>query len=273
MPQFTRDGIQFYFEETGSGLPFIFQHGLGGDVTQPVGLFKPPPGIRLIAFDARAHGKTTPVGPLEKLCFQTFGEDLLALMDHLAIRETILGGISMGAALALHFTLRWPDRVRGLVLSRPAWLETPQPWNVKMFTLITSLIRKHGAAQGLEEFKRTPEYADAHARWPDVATSFTNQFLNERADETALKLERIIKDSPHPDRAAWARVRVPTLVLGNQRDPVHPFEYAQELARVIPNAEFCEITSKAVSLDQHNADVQQAVEEFLKENVLAQGTG
>ena len=35
MPQFTRDGIQFHFEETGMGLPFIFQHGLGGDVTQP----------------------------------------------------------------------------------------------------------------------------------------------------------------------------------------------------------------------------------------------
>ncbi len=268
MPQFTRDGIQFHFEETGSGLPFIFQHGLGGDVSQPFGLFKPPTGLRLIAFDVRAHGKTTPVGPLEKLCFQTFGEDLLALMDHLGIRETILGGISMGAALALHFTLRWPERVRALVLSRPAWMETPHPWNVTMFSLISSLIRKYGAAQGLEEFQRSPEYADTFARWPEVATSFAQQFLNERAEETALKLGRIIQDSPHPDRAAWARVRVPALVLGNDRDPVHPIEYAQELARAIPGAEFREITSKAVSLNQHNADVQREVEEFLRRRGL-----
>jgi pimeloyl-ACP methyl ester carboxylesterase len=268
MPQFTRDGIQFHFEDTGSGLPFIFQHGLGGDVSQPFGIFKPPTGIRLIAFDTRAHGRTTPVGPLEKLSFHTFGEDLRALLDHLDIRETILGGISMGAALALHSTLRWPDRVRALVLSRPAWLETPLPWNVTMFSLISSLIRQHGAAQGLEEFKRTPEYADTLARWPDVATSFAQQFLNERAEETALKLGRIIQDSPHPDRAVWARVRVPALVLGNERDPVHPIEYAQELARAIPGAEFREITSKAVSLDRHNADVQRVVEKFLRRHLL-----
>lgn len=269
MPQFTRDGIQFHFEEAGLGLPFIFQHGLGADVSQPFGLFKPPPGLRLVAFDARAHGKTTPVGPLEKLCFQTFGEDLLALMDHLGLREAILGGISMGAALALHFTLRWPERVRALVLSRPAWLETPLPWNVKMFTLISTLLRQHGAVQGLVEFKRSPEYADTLARWPDVAASFAQQFLNERAEETALKLGRIIQDSPHPDRAAWACVRVPALVLGSERDPVHPIEYARELAHALPTAEFREITSKAVSLDQHHADVQRAVEEFLRKNESA----
>ena len=269
MPQFTRDGICFNYRESGTGLPFIFQHGLGADVSQPFSLFQPPPGIRLIAFDARAHGQTTPLGPLEKLCFQTFGEDLLALMDHLGIRETILGGISMGAALALHFTLRWPERVRALVLSRPAWMETPHPWNVTMFSLISSLIRQHGAAQGLEEFQRSPEYADTLARWPDVATSFAQQFLNERAEETALKLGRIIQDSPHPDRAAWGRVRVPALVLGNERDPVHPIEYARELTRALPNAEFREITSKAVSVDRHNADVQRVVEEFLRKNESA----
>ena len=270
MPTFSHDGIQFHYQDTGSGLPFIFQHGLGADVTQPFGLFRPPPGIRLLAFDARAHGKTQPAGDPAKLRFQVFGEDLRAFLEHLGIERAILGGISMGAALALHFTLRWPERVAGLVLSRPAWLEAPCPWNVKMFTLVSGLIRKQGPAQGLVEFQRTPEYQETLAKWPDVASSLSLQFQSPRAEESAEKLDRIIHDTPHPDRAAWSSVRVPTLVLGNRLDPVHPFEYAEELARAIPGAEFREITSKSVSVEQHGIDVQKALDEFLRSRFLVE---
>ena len=169
----------------------------------------------------------------------------------------------MGAALALHFALRWPERVLGLVLSRPAWLEKPYPWNVKMFSLISGLIRKHGTEAGLTKFKKTPEYLEALEKWPDVATSFTNQFLAEGASETALKLERIINDSPHADRNAWRKIGVPTLVLGNELDPIHPISFARELAQVIPGAQFAEICSKSVSIERHQADVQQSLEGFM----------
>ena len=264
MAFFIHDGIQFHYQDSGSGLPFVFQHGLGADVTQPFGLFQPPPGIRLLAFDARAHGQTQPAGEPSKLRFAAFGDDLRAFLDHLHIERTILGGISMGAALALHFTLRWPKRVVGLVLSRPAWLEAPCPWNVKIFTLVSGLIRKHGPAQGLIEFQRTPEYEETLAKWPDVANSLSLQFQSPRAEESAEKLDRIIHDTPHPYRAAWSSVSVPTLVLGNRLDPVHPFEYAEELMRAIPGAELREITSKSVSVERHEADVQAALDQFLR---------
>ena len=264
MPQFSHDGIQFHYEESGTGQPFVFQHGLGGDITQPFGLFRPPDGLRLIAFDARAHGKTRPVGDAEKLNFRTFAGDLCALLDHLALERPIVGGISMGAALALHFTLRWPERVAGLVLSRPAWLEGPCPWNVMMFTLITNLIHQHGAQRGLVEFQQTPEFHEMREKWPDVASTFSLQFQHPRAEETAFKLARLIRDTPHPDRRAWSTVRVPTLVLGNRLDPIHPFEYAEDLARAIPGAELREITSKSISLEQHGADVQRHLDDFLR---------
>jgi len=134
-----------------------------------------------------------------------------------------------------------------------------------MFSLIAGLMRKHGAAQGLVEFKQTAEYRDALQQWPEVATSFTNQFLATGAEETSLKLERIIMDSPHPDRAAWSRLQIPTLILGNRQDPVHPFEFGLELSRVIPQSRFEEITPKSVSLERHTADVQRSLERFLKE--------
>lgn len=264
MPTFTHDGIEFSYQESSShGRPLVFQHGLGGDTAQPFGLFRPPPGVRLLAFDARAHGRTRPVGPVDRLCFQTFGEDLRAFLDHLGVERAVVGGISMGAALSLHFALRWPERVEALVLSRPAWLEAPYPWNVRMFSLISGLLRKHGAAEGLTEFQQTPEYQEAREKWPDVATSFTTQFMGAGAEETALKLERIIRDSPHPDRAAWARLSMPVLVLGNRQDPIHPYEFATEMASAIPGARFEEITSKSVSIERHTADVQRALEAFL----------
>lgn len=265
MPHFTHDRIQFHYRDEGAGLPFFFQHGLGADLSQPFSLCRPPAGIRLIAFDARAHGQTQPMGEAAKLCFQTFGEDLLALMNHLGIERALVGGISMGAALALHFAARWPERVTGLVLSRPAWLEAPCPWNVRMFTLISGLIHRHGVGPGLVEFQRTPEYHEALAKWPDVAGSLASQFQHPHAEESAVKLERIIKDTPHPDRAAWAALRVPVLVLGNRLDPVHPFEYAEEIARAIPGAKLREIASKSVSVEQHEAEVRRALDEFLKE--------
>ena len=268
MPQFTHDGIQFHYRDEGAGLPFFFQHGLGADVTQPFGLFQPPAGVRLIAFDARGHGLTRPLGDEARLRFRVFGEDWLALMQHLRIERAVIGGISMGAALALHLALRWPERVTGLVLSRPAWLEAPCPWNVKIFTLVSDLIRRHGASQGLVEFRQTPAYHETLATWPDVANSLSSQFQNPRAEETAAKLRHIIRDAPHPDRAAWATVRVPTLVLGNRPDPVHPFDYAEALARAIPGAELCEITSKSVSVSQHGADVQRCLDAFFRRHFL-----
>ena len=57
---------------------------------------------------------------------------------------------------------------------------------------------------------------------------------------------------------------MPTLVLGNRLDPIHPFEYAEDLARAIPGAELREITSKSISLEQHGADVQRHLDDFLR---------
>jgi pimeloyl-ACP methyl ester carboxylesterase len=264
MAFFCHDGIQFHYRDEGPGLPFFFQHGLGADLTQPFSLCQPPPGIRLIAFDARAHGQTRPVGPEDKISFTAFADDLGALMDHLQIHKAIVGGVSMGAAITLNFTLRNPARVFGLVQSRPAWLDAPNPWNVKMFSLIARLVRDHGRVKGKEAFLGTMEYKETLAKWPDVANSLASQFDHPLVEETAFKFERIIHDSPCRDRREWARIQVPTLVLANRYDPIHPYEYAEEVAGLISGAEFREVTAKSSSLEQHNADVQRCLREFLE---------
>jgi pimeloyl-ACP methyl ester carboxylesterase len=264
MPFIEHDGITFHYQDQGQGIPFIFQHGLGGDVNQTFGLFSPPAGFRLLTLDCRGHGDTRPLGAVEKLGFASFAGDIRALMDHLALSSAVIGGISMGAGVSLNFALRFPDRVRGLVLSRPAWLDRPMPKNLEIFPFIAQLIRQHGSQAGLEIFKQSASYLEIARLSPDSARSLVGQFEHPRAEETVAKLERLPQDAPSYDRGEWATITVPTLVLANQQDPFHPFEYGPTLAQLIPGAALKAVTSKSVSLEHHTADVQTAIETFLK---------
>ncbi len=60
------DGIDFHYRDEGRGIPFVFQHGLGGDINQPFGLYRPAADVRLIALDMRGHGETRPLGDVRQ---------------------------------------------------------------------------------------------------------------------------------------------------------------------------------------------------------------
>ena len=184
-------------------------------------------------------------------------------MDRLEIERAVVGGISMGAAVALNFALRYPERLIGLVLQRPAWLDAPRQENTGIYPFMARLLRENGAEKGLELFKASAAYQKVFQESPNAAKSMTAYFLKPRAGETAALLERIPLDAPNRNRAEWRAIRVPTLVLANRRDQVHPFEFGVILAGEIPGAEFRELTPKAVSIEQHNEEVQRFLETFL----------
>ena len=260
---FDHDSIRFQFQEEGQGLPFVFQHGLGADVSQPFSFFTGGHrGIRLLSLDCRAHGQTRPVGPEEKISIASFADDVVAFMDFRKVEKAVVGGISMGAAVALNIALRYPDRVRGLVLQRPAWLDQPLPDNLRVLARIGELIRDHGVEQGKKIFMESPEYAVLQKQSLEAAASNLAQFDHPRAQETVVRLLRIPNDAPCTGRA-WKSIRVPTLVLATRMDPVHPFSFGESLAREIPKANFVEITSKAISITRHPVEARAHIEDFL----------
>jgi pimeloyl-ACP methyl ester carboxylesterase len=263
---FPHDGLEFRYQTAGLGVPFVFQHGLGADVTQTFGMFRPPGGLHLIAMDCRAHGQTRPVGPAEKISLAAFADDLLALLDYLRVEKAVVGGISMGAAIALNFALRYPKRVLGLVLHRPAWLDGPRKDNLAVFTAIGGLLREHGSEKGLAMFKESENYRRALAAHPAAANSLASHFLLPRAQETVVRLEKIPVDSPGSDRRAWRTIAVPTLVMSSDLDPIHPLEYGVTLAREIPGAQFKELTPKFVNTEMHQIETQRFLENFLLEH-------
>jgi pimeloyl-ACP methyl ester carboxylesterase len=124
----------------------VFQHGIGGDVRQP-GRFLIPErtGIRAEALnifhaDFRGHGQSE-LGPVDDLSIATLAGDLAAFLDHLGLQHAIVGGISLGAAVALRLAVEHPHRCRALIISRPAWTVGPVNTQAqRAYTLVADLL-------------------------------------------------------------------------------------------------------------------------------------
>ncbi|MFO0907214.1 MAG: alpha/beta hydrolase [Isosphaeraceae bacterium] len=268
MATLAHDGLTFFYRDEGVGFPFVFQHGLGSDVNQPFELYAPAPGVRLIGFDARAHGQTHPLGDVKKVSLAQTGDDLVALLDALGIERAVVGGISMGASVALSVALRYPSRVVGLVVVRPAWIDRPLPDNTRVFPHIALHLHHHGPEKGLALFRQTPEYRAIQEVSEAAAASLEAQFSHPHAVEFISRLERIPHDCPCHEREELTAINVPTLVMGNRRDPVHPWEMAQSVAGLIPGAVLVELTPKGTSTERHAVEAQHAIDSFFRRHFL-----
>jgi pimeloyl-ACP methyl ester carboxylesterase len=267
MPVFRKDGLTFHYVDSGAGLPFVFQHGIGGDVRQPTGLFTPPAGVRLLSFDARAHGRTVPMCDPSELRFDVLADDLVAMLNYLEVPRAVVGGISMGAAIALNVAVRYPGRVAGLVLSRPAWPMADDV--VEVFDRVAWLLRTSPRDAAPRRLEQEPAFVALAERSADSAASLRTQVQEARALAAVARLERLPRDLPVAHVSDLKSIRVPTLVLAQHCDPLHPFELAAKLVRAISGARLAVLTPKSVDPARHAADVQRAVARFLAQ--LAEG--
>lgn len=266
MPFLSHDELRFHFMDRGQGTPVVFQHGVGGDTERIFAQIEVPPGFRLLGMDCRGHGRTQPLGDPAKLGFDQFSNDVLVLLDHLSIQRAVVGGTSMGAAVALNFAVRFPHRLLGLALLRPAWLDAPNPANARLFAEIARLLRLSGPSAGLEQFKKSELYANIANVSADSAASLLALFSDGRAMETASCLERIPQDAPVRNRNEWRSIAVPTLVMATDRDPIHPLAYARSLADLIPHAHWRELPPKSTDLARYLVELRLALGDFLLEH-------
>ena len=125
------DGAKLAFTDSGSGIPVVFLHPtpLDGDYWRPVR--EEIAGIRAIAPDLRGHGGSElgslPVGAFARvpdapvLTMARLATDVLALLDHLKLKEAAFAGCSIGGYVLFELWRRAPERVRCLafVCSKP----------------------------------------------------------------------------------------------------------------------------------------------------------
>src|SRR3954463_1994503 len=113
-------GIVLAGEESGEGTPVVLLHGLTATrryvVMGSTALQRS--GHRVIAYDARAHGKSDPGGPYT---YERLAQDLLAVLDDREIGRAVLAGASMGAHTLAQFARSHPERVAGLAIITPAF--------------------------------------------------------------------------------------------------------------------------------------------------------
>src|SRR5215468_7560433 len=113
------DVHQLYFEESGNpnGKPAVFLHGgPGGGTDEKMRTFFDPKRYRIVLFDQRGCGKSTPHASLVDNTTWHLVEDMERLREHLGIERWLVFGGSWGSTLALAYAQAHPQRVLGLVL-------------------------------------------------------------------------------------------------------------------------------------------------------------
>jgi proline iminopeptidase len=108
-----------YFEESGSpqGIPVVFVHGGPGAGTEPAHRrFFDPARYRIILFDQRGSGRSTPHAELADNTTWSLVADMELLRTHLGVDRWVVFGGSWGSTLALAYAETHPDRVLALIL-------------------------------------------------------------------------------------------------------------------------------------------------------------
>src|SRR5438132_3269116 len=102
----TKDGIQLYYTDWGSGQPIVFSHGwpLSADDWDPQMLFFLGKGFRVIATDRRGHGRSAQTGDGHDM--DHYADDLAAVTAHLDLRDAVHAGHSTGGGEVVRYIAR-----------------------------------------------------------------------------------------------------------------------------------------------------------------------
>ncbi|TGP92748.1 MULTISPECIES: alpha/beta hydrolase [unclassified Mesorhizobium] len=260
-----RDDAALRVFDTGQGLPIVSQHGLGGDAAQVALNFPDSPSRRRLTVECRAQGGAS-AGSKRPFSIAMFADDVMNAADAAGMERFVAGGISMGAAIALHLAARHPDRVSGLVLVRPAWAFDAAPQNMRPYVEVAQLINRLPVDEARAAFTSSATAARFRDEAPDNLASLLSFFARENATVFAEVMQAIANDGPGVTRAEAAGLAMPTLVIGSGIDLVHPLATARELAQTIPNAAFAEVSPKATDKDRHFAEIRAAIGGFLDRN-------
>jgi 3-oxoadipate enol-lactonase len=255
-----RPGARLAYEVTGDGSAVALIHGFGLDRR----MWDPQaehlaPRFRVVRYDCRGFGAS---GPFDPAVPYTHAGDLVALLDHLAIDDAVLAGLSFGGRVALHTALAAPARVRGLVLL-DAVLDGV-PWDRDSavgLDEVTRQVQAGGIPAGWAAWLAHPLFATARER-PDLASRLTAMVAGYPG-------QHWLGQDPHqqvrPEPIdVLEHVAAPTLVAVGERDVPCFREMSAVLARRIPGAQYRVIAGAGhmANLEQP-ADVNELLTRFL----------
>ena len=256
--QATLHGRRLHYLELGQGTPVVLLHGLGSSATDWQLQFPAlAPHYRVLAPDLRAHGQSD-AGPFG-WTVADLADEVVQLLDYWQAGPAHVMGLSLGGCVAQALALRYPDRVRSLVLVNTFARLRPAGW--------------HGARRMLWRL-----WLLCFAPMP-ASAAYIAAGLFPKPDQAVYRAEATARLSRNSRRTYFAALRAlavfdlraqlpalrcPTLILAGDRDTTVALAAKQEQQRLIPGArlEILADSGHASPYDQANT-FNRLVLEFL----------
>jgi pimeloyl-ACP methyl ester carboxylesterase len=237
--RFRHEGRWLAYTEYGKGPRVtLLLHGLllSQRMHEPLARRLAERGNRVVTLDLLGHGRSD--RPLDRQAYSMtfFGEEVIALLDHLEVEEAVILGTSLGANAALEAAALGSDRLRGMVIEMPV-LDSALLACALAFTPV--LI---GLTFGEPVMRLVQAGARRVPRLPWMFDILVDLVRQDPAPGGAV-LQGLFFGRIAPHRTIRRTLQTPALVIGHHRDPVHPFTDAGLLAEELPNGRLLEASS------------------------------
>jgi pimeloyl-ACP methyl ester carboxylesterase len=223
-----------------SARPLILVHGLllSQEMHRPLAEDLASHGNRVITVDLLGHGQSDRPRDMWRYSMAIFAEQVVALMDHLRIEQSIVMGTSLGANTALEIASSAPERLHGMVIEMPV-LDNALLWSALAFTppLVALTFGEPVMKLVARVTRAVPRRLLPH--YGNVVLDLVRQ----EPGPSGAVLQGLFFGRIAPHRVERRTFDVPTLVLGHRRDPVHPFSDVGMLVDELPDARLLEAES------------------------------
>lgn len=241
MPTFRHEGHRLAYTVYGDGpRTCVLVHGLllSQKMHAPLARALAERGHRVVTLDLLGHGRSARPRDMTLYSMSFFGEQMIALLDHLELDEAVLGGTSLGANATLEAAAHAPERVRGMVVEMPVLDNALLAAALAFTPLMVALTFGEPVMRALASAaRRVPT-----GRGPWLADIALDTIRQDPAPSAAV-LHGLFFGRTAPHKNLRRQLRRPALVIGHHRDPVHPFSDSGALVKELPNARLVEASS------------------------------
>jgi pimeloyl-ACP methyl ester carboxylesterase len=241
MPFFRHEGRRLAYTIYGDGpRTCVLVHGLllSQKMHAPLAKALAERGNRVVTLDLLGHGRSDRPRDMTQYSMTFFGEQMIALLDHLEVEEAVLAGTSLGANATLEAAVAAPERVRGMVVEMPVLDNALLGCAIAFTPLMIALTFGEPVMRLVARGARlVPTGAG-----PWLADVGLDTIRQDPAPSAAV-LHGLFFGRTAPHKALRRTIEAPALVIGHQRDPVHPFSDSGALVEELPDARLVEASS------------------------------
>jgi pimeloyl-ACP methyl ester carboxylesterase len=246
VPFFDCNGVRLHYLGQGSGNAVLLIHSMASNLqhswVDSGWVEHLCSSYRVIAVDCRGHGLSAKSYDPDFYTADKMADDAVRLLDHLGIDRVLLAGYSMGACVALNLAVRYPSRVRAMVIGGVSSRAYKEPPRDELERLVAVL--RAGKVSSVT----------------DKAALFMRSFCLKNGNDPKALAAFSLHQRPDVEQSQLAAIRAPVLIAAGTRDAV--VQGVDELARSIPDARVITLEGRSHLDALSDPGFKQAAAEF-----------